>query len=592
MLPFFAVLLLQLTVVHAHAADGRADLPVSQGVNAIIEGHSIQCRVMMEDESVIKVAETLAFQILKSQRGLLTHPEDRLLIELAAAPRDPLLGEISAEGKLEVSSILRRRLTPARIASVLTGTTALSERQAIEIIGSRGHEGLRRMLLARNRSHWDEVIRIFEGLSPEVRITEFAIQQMAFALNRRGGPGDAARAETLLRRLIAEGSENGETYGLLARIYKDRYYAALENEASVEEAQNLLTQCIDLYRSAFAADTNNYYPAISLTNLLMERGTPSALVEAQDVSRFISFSLAHIVSAGRDDVWVHASALFVAAMLGRWDHAESSLQNFLLHVDAPWMVTTTRQDLERLRRNLARSLPESLLNGGAEKFDALIAALRQREAPRGPLLTADAATATGPTPANRITGEGILLTGPMDIAAEAAATGFGLALEKFQRHGRAVMDPQTFLRQFDQNLGGSLLGMTKDHHRPLYQGYANATNLETWWEGYDRMGIDAATDSQHTAHYMERITATGEPVVFLVPRGLYHSTSELSFTATEMEWILADPARRASNVVFVFGAYELMPESFIRDVFQRRGAKPATDLLSLIIRGYQRHLAR
>ncbi len=584
MVNFFAALLLTMGAALGQGPSAGTAAPISDAVNAAIQGHSIQCRVMLEDEHLLQVAETLAFQILKAHRKLLTHSEDRLLVELAATPRDTLLSQLSPDGQQEVASLLRRRLTAVRIAGALTGTTAISERQAAEIIVGRSHEGLRRIVYARNHGRWDDVIRIFESLSADARGSEFALQQLAFALNRRGAAGDVARAEAILRRLMAEGSENGETFGLLARIYKDRYYAALEDEAPATESKALLDEAIQLYRQGFSADTNNYYPAIALMHLLVEQGTTAALQEANDLSGFIAFSLAHVISTGRDDVWVYASAITVSALGGQWDKAEAHLNSMLSHLEVPWMATTTRRDLERLRRNLGRMNAPSLENGGDARLAAIIARLRQRESSHA------LALATSPSPAGRVTGEGIIRTGPVDVAAEAAATGFGLQLEKFQRYGRAVMDPQDFLRQYEQNLGGALLGMTKDHHRPLYQGYANATGLEPWWEGYRRLGIDAANDSQHTAHYMERITATGEPVVFLVPRGLYHSTTALSFTATEMEWILAEPETRARNVVFVFGAYEMIPEQFVTEIFARRGATNATNLMSTIIRGYQRFL--
>ena len=77
-------------------------------------------------------------------------------------------------------------------------------------------------------------------------------------------------------------------------------------------------------------------------HLLVEQGTTAALQEANDLSGFIAFSLAHVISTGRDDVWVYASAITVSAR-GPMDKAEAHLNSMLSHLEVPWMATTTRE---------------------------------------------------------------------------------------------------------------------------------------------------------------------------------------------------------------------------------------------------------
>ena len=73
----------------------------------------------------------------------------------------------------------------------------------------------------REVSAWDDLVRFVDTLPENVRQLPEVVQTLALALNRRVRPGDRKRAEALLTQLIEQTGGDGETFGILGRIYKD-----------------------------------------------------------------------------------------------------------------------------------------------------------------------------------------------------------------------------------------------------------------------------------------------------------------------------------------------------------------------------------
>src|ERR1019366_3007393 len=70
----------------------------------------------------------------------------------------------------------------------------------------------------RGANAFDKMIGLYREMDPVL-----AREQYAFALNRAGQSDDA---EGVLRKLIEDRGPSSETYGLLGRVYKDRWEAA------------------------------------------------------------------------------------------------------------------------------------------------------------------------------------------------------------------------------------------------------------------------------------------------------------------------------------------------------------------------------
>jgi MAP3K TRAFs-binding domain len=88
-------------------------------------------------------------------------------------------------------------------------------------------------------------------------------EQYALALNR-AGYGD--EAEIVLRELIEDCGPSSETYGLLGRVYKDRWEAATRTGSIA--APVWAEKAIKAYLEGFEADWRDAYPGVNAVTLM------------------------------------------------------------------------------------------------------------------------------------------------------------------------------------------------------------------------------------------------------------------------------------------------------------------------------------
>lgn len=84
------------------------------------------------------------------------------------------------------------------------------------------------------------------------------------ALNRAGR---GKEAETVLINLLDNRGPSSETYGILGRVYKDRWEAAVKDGEQFF-AQGLLDKAIEAYLKSFEADWRDGYPGINAVTLM------------------------------------------------------------------------------------------------------------------------------------------------------------------------------------------------------------------------------------------------------------------------------------------------------------------------------------
>jgi len=109
----------------------------------------------------------------------------------------------------------------------------------------------------RDASAWGELVRYAEELPPEVSNAPEVMQLLALALNRRGQPGDQERAIGLMEKFIEDTGGDAESYGVLGRIYKDRFEEH-RRAARFDEAEEALDQAIRYYRAGFEKQPSEY----------------------------------------------------------------------------------------------------------------------------------------------------------------------------------------------------------------------------------------------------------------------------------------------------------------------------------------------
>lgn len=195
------------------------------------------------------------------------------------------------------------------------------------------------LLSYRDIEAWEAIISLTKRMAPPLAATVMVREQLGLALNRakRG-----EEAETLLLNLIAERGPSSETYGILGRVYKDRWSAAWK-QGNTLLARGLLEKAIGAYLKGFEADWRDAYPGINAVTLM-------ELKEVQDPRQaellpVISYAVERRIATGKPDYWDYATRLELAVIARDQARAEIALGDALGHMRAAWELTTTSDNL-------------------------------------------------------------------------------------------------------------------------------------------------------------------------------------------------------------------------------------------------------
>ncbi len=219
----------------------------------------------------------------------------------------------------------------------------------------------------RGAKAWDKMIDLYHEMDPVLQNTVLAREQYAFALNR-AGQGEAA--EAVLRKVIEDRGPSSETYGLLGRVYKDRWESA--RRAGDIAAPVWAEQAIESYLKGFEADWRDAYPGVNAVTLI-------ALADPEDarVARLapvVRYAVERKIERGSGDYWDYATLVELAAIAGKFDEAEKCLPRAVANLREPWEAETTARNLA-LIRDARREAGKDVA-----RLDAIIAALEARAA--------------------------------------------------------------------------------------------------------------------------------------------------------------------------------------------------------------------
>jgi tetratricopeptide (TPR) repeat protein len=135
-----------------------------------------------------------------------------------------------------------------------------------------------------------------------------AREQLAFALNRAGR---GSEAEEALKALIADRGPSSETYGLLGRVFKDRWARALE-QGDAFSAEGFLDEAIDAYSKGFEADWRDAFPGVNACTL-MELRRPGELA-VKELVPVVRYAAERKIARGAGDYWDFATLLELAVL--------------------------------------------------------------------------------------------------------------------------------------------------------------------------------------------------------------------------------------------------------------------------------------
>ena len=244
------------------------------------------------------------------------------------------------------SATAKRRLAQARAAGA--GALREAERELGSLEDVEAGITVDLFLSYRAIREWDEMIRLAERMPRPLAETVMVREQLGFALNR---VGRGEEAEEVLRGVLKQRGPSSETYGLLGRVYKDRW--AAEREHSRARARGFLKQAVNAYRAGFEADWRDAYPGVNAVTL-MEILEPGGR-EQQRLVPVVRYAAERRVADGRADYWDHATRLELAVIARNAEDAQEAAADALAAVREPWEPESTANNLRLIREARAEA---------------------------------------------------------------------------------------------------------------------------------------------------------------------------------------------------------------------------------------------
>ncbi len=220
----------------------------------------------------------------------------------------------------------------------------------------------------RDASAWDDLIRLADEAPPSVAQSSEVRQLLALALNRRGRSGDQDRAIALMEQLVAQTGGDAETFGVLGRIYKDRYEVAHASGDATAAMANL-DRALQHYRAGFETTPNDVYSGLNVVTLLQQRGDAASQAELATILPRVRAAARERVESGWPDIWDLATLMQLAFVAGDWDEAERIARVALAREGGRLMLDPLRREL----RDLSTRLTDPTQRARAIQLDALLA---------------------------------------------------------------------------------------------------------------------------------------------------------------------------------------------------------------------------
>jgi hypothetical protein len=199
------------------------------------------------------------------------------------------------------------------------------------------------LLSYRGAKDWQGMIDLVEDMPEALKSTIMVQEQLAFALNRAGR---GENAEQVLLDLVERRGASSETLGILGRVYKDRWEAAVKAGESAK-AQALLGKAIDAYRRGFEADWRDHYPGINAVTLMELKDPPDP--ERLKLIPVVRYSVERRIAGMKADYWDWATLLELAMLARDEPGANEALGQALATIREPWEPETTLRNLLLIR---------------------------------------------------------------------------------------------------------------------------------------------------------------------------------------------------------------------------------------------------
>jgi len=243
--------------------------------------------------------------------------------------------------RVEYSQKLKKRLLAAR----KNGREAVAEVEASlgPVADAESAVVIDLFLSYRAVKEWDSMIALVPKMSLPLQATVLVQEQLGLALNRAGR---GEEAERVLLELIEKRGPSSETYGILGRVYKDRWEQAQKSGKSIL-AEGLLVKAIETYVKGFDADWRDAYPGINAVTLMETKELRDP--RQKDLLPVVTYAVKQRIAGGKPDYWDYATLLELAVLAKNREEAAAALANALAHVREPWEPETTARNLRLIR---------------------------------------------------------------------------------------------------------------------------------------------------------------------------------------------------------------------------------------------------
>jgi hypothetical protein len=284
--------------------------------------------------------DKLADQLRAARQEATDSPLFQLLDDLPQPDVSRLKTDVFRE-RVEYSNNIQEWLAKARRQGVA------AVRQVREELGDlRDQESavvVDLLLSFRAVEAWDQMVTLVEQMPAALARATLVREQYALALNRAG---QGEKAEQILLKLIAERGPSSETYGILGRVYKDRWEAARKAGNEVL-ARGLLDKAINAYVRGFESDWRDAYPGINAIQLMEQREPPDP--RREELLPVVTYSVKRRIKSTQPDYWDYATLLELAVIDSDEERVMSVLPDAVAAVRESWEPKTTLQTLQRLR---------------------------------------------------------------------------------------------------------------------------------------------------------------------------------------------------------------------------------------------------
>jgi hypothetical protein len=243
--------------------------------------------------------------------------------------------------RITYSNLVKERLVTARRGGA--DEIRVIEKELGDIAAQESGVVIDLFLSYRAVRAWEAMIDLDARMPPPLAATVMVQEQLALALNRAGRGEDAER---VLTTLLENRGPSSETYGILGRVYKDRWEAAAR-AGDRFRARSFLDKAIEAYQRGFETDWRDAYPGVNAVTLMELKEPPDP--QREGLVPVVRYAVERRIAAGKPDYWDYATRLELAVLGEDEVEADRALGDTLAASHEIWERETTARNLRLIR---------------------------------------------------------------------------------------------------------------------------------------------------------------------------------------------------------------------------------------------------